>query len=63
MSGGELTAGFQLERLGEIMEPDPGNPQEAEGDIAEAIAFLISGDGVPHFRDRCQGASSAGTRL
>ena len=23
--------GFQLQRLGLVMEPDPGNPQEAEG--------------------------------
>ena len=24
-------AGFQLQRLGTVMEPEPGNPQEIEG--------------------------------
>src|SRR5665648_857240 len=30
-SGGEWMSGFQLQRLGRIMEPEPGNPLEAEG--------------------------------
>src|SRR4029079_19575506 len=30
-SGGETMAGFQLRRLGLVMEPEPGNPLEAEG--------------------------------
>ena len=31
-------SGFQLQRLGQIMEPDPGNPQEAEGVLNPAAA-------------------------
>ena len=28
---GETMSGFQLQRLGMLMEPEPGNPQEIEG--------------------------------
>jgi hypothetical protein len=31
-------SGFQLQRLGQIMEPEPGNPQEAEGVLNPAAA-------------------------
>jgi predicted GH43/DUF377 family glycosyl hydrolase len=31
-------SGFQLQRLGQIMEPQPGNPQEAEGVLNPAAA-------------------------
>jgi len=31
-------SGFQLQRLGQMMEPEPGNPQEAEGVLNPAAA-------------------------
>jgi hypothetical protein len=31
-------SGFQLQRLGMIMEPEPGNPQEVEGVLNPAAA-------------------------
>ena len=31
-------SGFQLQRLGQIMEPQPGNPQEVEGVLNPAAA-------------------------
>jgi predicted GH43/DUF377 family glycosyl hydrolase len=31
-------SGFQLRRLGQIMEPEPGNPQEVEGVLNPAVA-------------------------
>jgi predicted GH43/DUF377 family glycosyl hydrolase len=33
-----MTGGFQLQRLGLIMEPDPGNPQEIEGVLNPAAS-------------------------
>jgi beta-1,2-mannobiose phosphorylase / 1,2-beta-oligomannan phosphorylase len=33
-----LNGGFQLQRLGQIMEPEPGNPQEVEGVLNPAAA-------------------------
>jgi hypothetical protein len=30
--------GFELQRLGQIMEPEPGNPMEAEGVLNPAAA-------------------------
>jgi len=38
MSGGKLTTGFQLHRLGQIMAPEPGNPHEVEGVLNPAAA-------------------------
>ena len=38
MSGQKLVTGFQLQRLGQIMEPEPGNPQEVEGVLNPAAA-------------------------
>ena len=34
----ELMAGFALQRLGMLMEPEPGNPQEVEGVLNPAAA-------------------------
>jgi len=31
-------SGFQLQRLGLVMEPDPGNPMEVEGVLNPAAA-------------------------
>jgi predicted GH43/DUF377 family glycosyl hydrolase len=36
--GKKLMSSLQLQRLGEIMEPEPGNPQEAEGVLNPAAA-------------------------
>ena len=33
-----MTTGFQLQRMGQIMEPEPGNPQEVEGVLNPAAA-------------------------
>src|ERR1039458_4884707 len=35
---GELMTGFALQRLGMVMEPEPGNPQEVEGVLNPAAA-------------------------
>ena len=35
---------FQLHRLGILMEPEPGNPQEAEGVLNPAAARGPDGD-------------------
>ncbi len=35
---GSLISGFKLQRLGMVMEPEPGNPQEAEGVLNPAAA-------------------------
>jgi beta-1,2-mannobiose phosphorylase / 1,2-beta-oligomannan phosphorylase len=39
-----LTVPFQLHRLGQIMEPEPGNPQEVEGVLNPAAARGPDGD-------------------
>jgi beta-1,2-mannobiose phosphorylase / 1,2-beta-oligomannan phosphorylase len=31
-------SGFKLQRLGLVMEPEPGNPQEIEGVLNPAVA-------------------------
>jgi len=36
-------SGFQLQRLGEIMEPEPGNPYEVEGVLNPAAARGLDG--------------------
>jgi len=33
-------SGFQLQRLGMLMEPEPGNPQEVEGVLNPAGVLL-----------------------
>ena len=40
----ELMAGFALQRLGMLMEPEPGNPQEVEG--------VPQGRGIHGIRER-----------
>jgi beta-1,2-mannobiose phosphorylase / 1,2-beta-oligomannan phosphorylase len=35
---GEFVSGFQLQRLGTIMQPEPGNQQEIEGVLNPAAA-------------------------
>jgi hypothetical protein len=49
-------SGFKLQRLGMIMEPDPGNPQEVDG-------FLISSlpSGFPASNAEVLFTTSAGT--
>jgi len=39
-----VISGFQLKRLGQIMEPEPGNPQEAEGVLNPAAARSPAGE-------------------
>ena len=38
MAIGDLMSGFKLQRLGIVMEPEPGNPQEVEGVLNPAVA-------------------------
>jgi beta-1,2-mannobiose phosphorylase / 1,2-beta-oligomannan phosphorylase len=42
-SGGEAMAGFQLQRLGLVIEPEPGNPLEAEGVLNPAAVRGLDG--------------------
>jgi beta-1,2-mannobiose phosphorylase / 1,2-beta-oligomannan phosphorylase len=39
-----LMSGFKLQRLGTLMEPEPGNPQEVEGVLNPAAARGPDGD-------------------
>ena len=39
-------SGFQLQRLGQIMEPEPGNPLEVEGVLNPAAACATGGRAV-----------------
>ena len=36
-------SGFKLQRLGLVMEPEPGNPQETKP-VTEAILACLDGD-------------------
>jgi hypothetical protein len=36
-------SGFKLQRLGILMEPEPGNPQEIEGVLNPAVARAPDG--------------------
>ena len=46
--------GFQLQRLGVVMEPEPGNPLEAEGVINPAA--IRGHDGQVYLFPRHRGA-------
>ena len=37
---------FQLQRLGQVMEPEPDNPQEAEAAFSLAAAIALADDSV-----------------
>ena len=39
-------SGFELQRLGLLMEPEPGNPQEIEGVLNPAAVRGPDGEGV-----------------
>ena len=72
-------SGFQLQRLGQIMEPEPGNPLEVEGVLNPAAArgpdgklYLFPGlvargnysrIGIARARRRTCGEASAWTRV
>ena len=40
-------SGFKLQRMGMVMEPEPGNPQEVEGVLNPAAARGPDGAALP----------------
>ena len=48
-------SGFKLQRLGMLMEPEPGNPQEIEGVLNPAAVRGPDGQALPVPAAGCEG--------